>query len=96
MVQDFVRTLPGSDLSINQHPLVIGKKNFLFSDTQDGANASMMAYSLIETAKANGVDPYRYISFVLSARPSDKMSDEEIETLMPWDKMLFKNLVQRE
>jgi hypothetical protein len=73
-------------------PLVIGRKNFLFSDTQDGANASMMAYSLIETAKANGVDPYRYIRFVLSARPSDKMSDEEIETLMPWDKNVIQKL----
>ena len=73
-------------------PLVIGRKNFLFSDTQDGANASMMVYSFIETAKANGVDSYRYISFVLSARPSDKMSDEEIEALMLWNKNVIKKL----
>ena len=65
-------------------PLVIGRKNFLFSDTQDGANASMMVYSLVETAKANGLDPYKYISYILNKRPSKEMSDDELDQLMPW------------
>ncbi len=63
---------------------MIGRKNFLFSDTQDGANASMMVYSLVETAKANSLDPYKYISYILNKRPSKEMSDEELEQLMPW------------
>ncbi len=54
-----------NNLSENSiRPLVIGRKNFLFSDTQDGANASMMAYSIIETAKANGLDPLKYIQYM--------------------------------
>ncbi len=71
-------------------PLVVGRKNFLFSDTQDGANASMMVYTIIETAKANGLDPLKYIKYILNMRPSDEMSDEELEHLMPWN----KNVVQ--
>ncbi|MCR5451624.1 MAG: IS66 family transposase [Lachnospiraceae bacterium] len=74
-----------NNLSENSiRPLVIGRKNFLFSDTQDGANASMMAYSIIETAKANGLDPLKYIQYLLNKRPSSNMVDEELERLMPW------------
>ena len=74
-----------NNLSENSiRPLVIGRKNFLFSDTQDGANASMMVYSLMETAKANGMDPLEYMQYILSKRPSKKMTNEELELLMPW------------
>lgn len=65
--------------------LVIGRKNFLFSDTQDGANVSMMAYTVLETAKANGLDPLDYMQYILTKRPSAEMSDEELELLMPWN-----------
>lgn len=41
-------------------PFVIGRKNFLFCHTVNGANASATLYSLIETAKANGIEPYAY------------------------------------
>ena len=74
-------------------PLVVGRKNFLFSDTQDGANATMMAYTLIETAKANGLDPQDYISYILSKRPSAEMSDDELEHLMPWSKEVVQGIV---
>ena len=75
-----------NNLSENSiRPLVIGRKNFLFSDTQDGANASMAAYSILETAKANGLDPLDYIQYILTKRPSAEMSDEELELLMPWN-----------
>ena len=73
-------------------PLVVGRKNFLFSDTQDGANATMTAYSLIETAKANGLDPQDYISYILSKRPSAEMSDDELEHLMPWSKDVVQGI----
>lgn len=73
-------------------PLVVGRKNFLFSDTQDGANATMMAYTLIETAKANGLDPQDYISYILSKRPSAEMSDDELEHLMPWSKDVVQGI----
>lgn len=77
-------------------PLVIGRKNFLFSNSQDGATASMMVYTLIETAKANGLDPEKYISYILSKRPSIEMSDDELEHLMPWDEKVVQGIAQME
>ena len=65
-------------------PVVLGRKNWLFSDTQDGANASMTLFSLIETAKANGLDPQKYLSHLLEYRPNGSMSDAELDLLMPW------------
>ena len=59
-------------------------KNWLFIDTQDGANASMIIYSLIETAKANDVDPEKYLEYLLENRPSADWSDEQLEKLAPW------------
>ena len=74
-----------NNLSENSvRPVVLGRKNWLFSDTQDGANASMVIFSMIETAKSNGVDPQRYLEFLLSKRPHDQMTDEELEQLVPW------------
>ena len=82
-----------NNLSENSiRPLVIGRKNFLFSDTQDGANASMMAYTIIETAKANGLDPLKYIRYILTNRPSAKMADEELESFMPWNETVAQEL----
>ena len=47
----------------------------------------MKAYTMIETAKANDLDPQRYLSFLLEHRPSAKMSDDELEQLAPWSKL---------
>ncbi len=44
----------------------------------------MVIFSMIETAKANGVDPQRYLEYLLSERPNDQMTDEELEQLAPW------------
>ena len=62
----------------------MGRKNWLFSDTQDGADASMKVFSLVETAKANGLDPQKYIEFLLESRPNEEMTEEELEQLAPW------------
>ncbi|WP_376738840.1 transposase domain-containing protein [Ectopseudomonas oleovorans] len=48
-------------------PFVIGRKNRLFSDTPKGATASAQIYSLIETAKANGQEPYAWLRHILDA-----------------------------
>lgn len=48
-------------------PFVIGQKNFLFANTPLGARASAVIYSLIETAKENGLDPYRYLLWTCGA-----------------------------
>ncbi len=46
-------------------PFVIDRKNFLFANTPSGAKSSAIIFSLIETAKENGLDPYRYLVWVL-------------------------------
>ncbi len=64
---------------------VTGRKNWLFSDTQNGANASALVYSMVETAKACEVDIYNYLKYILLSAPTDQMSDEELEKLCPWN-----------
>jgi len=63
---------------------VIGRKNWLFSASPKGATASANLYSLIETAKANGLEPYAYLRKIFSALPK-AISVEQIETLLPWN-----------
>ena len=50
-------------------PFVMGRKNWLFANTEGGAQSSAMIYSLIETAKENGLAPYRYFIHVLTEAP---------------------------
>lgn len=50
-------------------PFVIGRKDFLFANTPNGAECSAVIYSLIETAKENGLDPYKYLAWVLTEAP---------------------------
>ena len=74
-----------NNLSENSiRPVVLGRKNWLFSDTQDGASASMTVFSMVETAKANGLDPQKYLLFLLDQRPGIEMTDNELDQLMPW------------
>lgn len=64
---------------------VTGRKNWLFSDTQGGAYASSLVYSVVETAKACEVDIFTYLKYILLNAPNDQMSDEELEKLCPWN-----------
>ncbi|XKH59638.1 IS66 family transposase [Halomonas sediminis] len=63
-------------------PFVVGRKNWLFSHTPRGAEASAAIYSLIETAKANGLSPYDYLQYVFETLPT--LNDDELTTLLPW------------
>ncbi|KPU83189.1 hypothetical protein JI57_02130 [Psychromonas sp. PRT-SC03] len=65
-------------------PFVIGRKNWLHSCSVKGAHASAAIYSIIETAKANGLDPYGYLKFIIEKLPLVE-SLEQIETLLPWN-----------
>ncbi|MGN8890392.1 IS66 family transposase [Dysosmobacter sp. HCP28S3_G4] len=56
-------------------PFVMGRKNWLFANTPGGAQASSVIYSLIETAKENGLDPYRYLLWVLRNAPALSQTD---------------------
>jgi transposase len=64
-------------------PFVLGRKNWLFSDTVAGAKASANLYSLIESAKANDLDIYRYLIDLFKALPYAKTADD-YEALLPW------------
>ncbi len=65
-------------------PFVIGRKAWLFSDTPAGANASAIIYSLVETAKANSVEPYTWLRHVLEHLPAAQTADE-MDKLLPWN-----------
>lgn len=67
-------------------PFTMGRKNWLFCDTPKGAKASAIVYSLVESAKANGIEPFAYLQHVLVQLPylGKSPSHEELETLMPW------------
>ena len=67
-------------------PFVMGRKNWLFADTPNGADASAMCYSMIETAKANGVNPYYYLCYLLEHCPNSQMTDDELGSMAPWNK----------
>lgn len=67
-------------------PVTLGRKNWLFSTSVDGANASMGIYTIIEMAKLYGLSRYKYIEYLLEHRPNSEMSDEELEHFAPWNK----------
>ena len=62
-------------------PFVIGRKNWLFSNTAKGADASAVLYSVIETAKANGLTPFDYVMTTLEQLSQPEV---DIEQLLPW------------
>ena len=87
-----VFTLEDSHCSISNNmsensirPITVRRKNWLFCDTTDDADASMMVFSLLETARANGINPYKYLEFLLESRPNEKMTDEQLDSLSPWN-----------
>lgn len=68
-------------------PFVVGRKNWLFCDTPKGAEASAVVYTLVETAKANGLDPFRYLNYVLLNIRflGQNPPNEQLEQFLPWN-----------
>jgi len=65
-------------------PFAMGRRAWLFADTPAGANASAIHYSLIETAKLHGLEPYKYLNTAFKALPYAQ-TVEDIEKLLPWN-----------
>ena len=63
-------------------------KNWLFSNSVDGANASAVVYTMVEMAKAHSLNVYGYLKFLLEHRPSEDMTDEQLAELAPWSEKL--------
>jgi transposase len=64
-------------------PFALGRKNWMFSATPSGARASASLYTLIETAKANGLDPHAYMGTVFAKLPG-AVTAKEVEALLPY------------
>ena len=56
-----------------------------------GATDSAIVYTMVEMAKANDLNIYKYLTYLLSQRPNDKMSDEQLEQLAPWSETAKAN-----
>jgi transposase len=76
-------TTPDNNLAENAiRPFVVGRKNWLFSYTPEGATASAAIYSIIETAKANKIEPYWYLRNLITKLP-DAMTEDDYRSLLP-------------
>jgi len=65
-------------------PFVIGRKNWLFAGNAEWAKASALFYSLVETAKANKIEPYAYLRHIFEKLPAaETLAD--YEALLPWN-----------
>ena len=79
------RLKPDNNIPENAlRPFVLGRKNWLFAGAPQGAEASAIFFSLIETAKANGHEPYAYLRYIFEKLPLAQ-STEDYEALLPWN-----------
>ena len=77
------RLRPDNNLVENAiRPFVVGRKNWLFAGSPDGARASATFFSLIETAKANGLEPYAYLKHIFDKLPSAQ-TEQDLKELLP-------------
>ncbi|NOQ78419.1 MAG: IS66 family transposase [Gammaproteobacteria bacterium] len=92
--QQLIQYIENGELDIDNNaaerrikPFVIGRKNWLFSQTPKGAQASATLYSLIETAKANALEPQAYLKYILTELPKfgRHAEPDEIAQLLPWN-----------
>ena len=66
-------------------PFVIGRKNWLFANTAGGARSSAVLYSLVETAKENGLNPFPYLTYLFEQLPNINCKDpQQLDRLLPW------------
>jgi len=86
-----IRYLEDGQLNIDNNraeraikPFVIGRKNWLFSNTASGAHASSILYSIVETAKANSLVPFDYLNHVINVL-SERNDEERLTELLPWN-----------
>ena len=63
-------------------PVALGRKNYLFVGSQTGGKSAAIAYTLIETAKLNGVDPQTWLADTLARIQDHKIN--RIDELLPW------------
>lgn len=89
--QSFLNILKDGHLELSNNsaergikPFVIARKNFLFSNTENGAESSVMIFSIIQTAIANGLKARDYLEKLITEIPENP-AEEELERLLPWN-----------
>ena len=82
-LQDGRLSIDNNDVENAIRPFAIGRKAWLFSNTPTGATASANLYTLVESAKANSVNPYAYLKYVFTRLPNAS-TDDDLDALMPW------------
>jgi len=82
---------PDNNLAENAiRPFVVGRKNWLFVGHPRGAGASATIYSLIETAKANDLEPYRYLRYLFERLPMAEV-EADYKVLLP--QHVYRNII---
>ena len=76
-------------------PFVIGRKNWLFSNTTTGAKHSAISYSIIQSAKDNGLKVEDYLTYVFEEMSQNNFTNEQLKSLLPHSKDLPSNLYSR-
>ena len=66
-------------------PVTVSRKNWLFSDTTDGAAANALFLTIVEMAKTYELNLYEYLKFLFEHRPNKDMTEEELSKLAQWD-----------
>lgn len=66
-------------------PFTVGRKNWLFSDTPKGVEASATIYTMVEMTRAHGLIIYKYLKYLLDRLPDTKMTDSALSKLAPWN-----------
>lgn len=70
-------------------PFVIGRKNWLFSNSMKGADTSALIYSVIESAKENDLKPFEYLTYLFEKMPNTNLSDQQnLDQFLPWSKQI--------
>ena len=70
-------------------PFVLARKNFLFAKSPKGATASGIAFSIIETAKANDLKPFYYLNYLFEKLPNIDLDDyDALDACLPWSESL--------
>ena len=84
-VQDERLALDNNLAERHIRPIANGRKAWLFAKSEDGAHASAAWYSIVETAKANGLEPYHYLRWLFTNLPLYIQSGWPLDPLMPWN-----------
>ena len=90
-IQGNTETCKQSSIMLNyevKNTFAVGRKNWLFSNSVDRANASAVVYTMVEMAKAYDLNIYGYLKLLLEHRPSKDMTDEQLAELAPWSEKL--------